>query len=102
MHRCGTCERARCQACGVGPGCVVILWGQDAWQHCGGKMRGDTVGAGRKWDRGRLHGRQDGACVGGRHRRVCAQVGVARSVGQLIDWFDLWVQVMDQLIHHPR
>jgi hypothetical protein len=30
------------------------------------------------------------------------RVGVAGSVCQLTGWFDLWVQVMDQCIHHPR
>jgi hypothetical protein len=76
MRRRGTHERARRWVCGAGPGHVAILRGQDA---------NGTAGARR---------------TRGGWARV--QVGVAGLVGRLTDWFDLWVQVMDEWIHHPR
>jgi hypothetical protein len=57
--------------------------------------------------RPRAHAREAGpareAGVGGtRGGWARMRVGVAGSVGRLVGWFDLWVQVMDEWIHHPR
>jgi hypothetical protein len=76
MRRRGTC--ARCWACGVGLGRVAILRGRDANETTGAGVGGTRGG----WARMR--------------------VGVVGSVGRLVGWFDLWVQVVDQWIHHSR
>jgi hypothetical protein len=70
---------------------------------------GDTARAGRERDNGRARGRRDGAgpmreagAGGTRGGRARVRVRVAESIGRLAGWFDVWVQVMDQWIHHPR
>jgi hypothetical protein len=65
---------------------------------------------GREAGRG-MRGRWCEACAGGvrgaqyRHAGdsawACAGGEVDGSVGLLAGWFDLWVQVMDQWVHHP-
>jgi hypothetical protein len=90
MRRRGTREHAQRWACGVGPGHMAILRGWDTNETTGARA-GGGVGPTRE------------AGVGGtRGRRARMRVAVAGSVGRLTGWFDLWVQVMDQWIHHPR
>jgi hypothetical protein len=58
---------------------------------------GDTAGVEHEWDRGRAQ--EAGRGLRGRAR---LRVGVAGSVDRLAGWFNLWVHVMDQWIHHAR
>jgi hypothetical protein len=55
-----------------------------------------------RWREARAGGGQ-GAQSGrtGDSAQACTRGGVDGSVSRLAGWFDLWVQVMDQLVHHP-
>jgi hypothetical protein len=74
---------------GAGSGNVMILWGWDTNGTTGAHAGG---GAGPAWEAG------TGRTWGGRAR---VRVGVDGWVGRLVGWFDLWVKVIDQCIHHP-
>jgi hypothetical protein len=69
---------------------VEALRGRDAWRHCGhGTRTGPWVRTGSR--AGPVQEARAGGTQGGR-ARMC--VRVARSVGRLTGWFDLWVQVI--------
>jgi hypothetical protein len=62
MCRRGTRERARRWACGVEPGRVAILWGQDA-NGTAGVCTGGGAGPAREAGTGRTQGGRAHTCV---------------------------------------
>jgi hypothetical protein len=82
-------------------------WDRDAWRYYGGgtqtgrREHAREVGRGpaREAGWGPVREAGTGGTQGG---RAHVWVGVAGSIGRLVGWFDLWVQVVDQWIHHSR